>query len=92
MVKPTTIHLILALEISFGRSLRQLNVNNSFLHGYLTENVFMVQPPDFSDQQHPSHVCKLRKALLQYLSLSRLDITFSVNKLSQFMHHPTSTH
>ena len=70
MVKPTTIHLILSLAISFGQSLRQLNVNNSFLHGYLIENVFMVQPPDFSDQQHPSHVCKLRKALLQYLSLT----------------------
>ena len=29
---------------------------------------------------------------LQYLSLTRLDISFSVNKLSQFMHKPTVTH
>lgn len=29
---------------------------------------------------------------LQYLSLTRLDISFAVNKLSQFMHHPTMTH
>ncbi|WJZ87886.1 hypothetical protein VitviT2T_007234 [Vitis vinifera] len=29
---------------------------------------------------------------LQYISLTRPDISFSVNKLSQFMHKPTTTH
>ena len=29
---------------------------------------------------------------LQYLLLTRLDISFAVNKLSQFMHKPTTKH
>ena len=29
---------------------------------------------------------------MQYLSLTRPDISFAVNKLSQFMHQPTITH
>jgi histone deacetylase 1/2 len=29
---------------------------------------------------------------LRYLSLTRTDISFSVNKLSQFMHNPATNH
>ena len=29
---------------------------------------------------------------LQYISLIQLNIVFALNKLSQFMHHPTSDH
>lgn len=29
---------------------------------------------------------------LQYLSLTRLDISFTVNKLCQFMHSPKASH
>jgi hypothetical protein len=43
--------------------MRQLNVDNTFLHSYLEEDVYMVQPPGFVDLQHPRHVCKLEKTL-----------------------------
>ena len=38
-------------------------MNNAFLQGTLTEDVFMSQPPGFIDRDHPHHVCKLRKAI-----------------------------
>ncbi|RVW91741.1 Retrovirus-related Pol polyprotein from transposon RE1 [Vitis vinifera] len=63
VIKPTTVGLVLSLMVSQGWSLRQLDVNNAFLQGTLTEDVFMSQPSGFIDRDHPHHVCKLRKAI-----------------------------
>ncbi|PRQ16261.1 putative RNA-directed DNA polymerase [Rosa chinensis] len=63
VIKPATIRTVLSIAVSRGWSLRQLDVKNAFLHGVLTEDVYMVQPPGFVDQSRPSHVCKLNKAL-----------------------------
>lgn len=63
VVKPTTIHLILLIAISKGWSLRQLDVQNAFLHGILEEDVFIRQPLGYVDPQFPHHVCKLDKAM-----------------------------
>jgi histone deacetylase 1/2 len=63
VVKATTIRLILSIAVSKGWSLRQLDVQNAFLHGVLEEEVYMQQPPRYIDKVHPSYVCKLDKAL-----------------------------
>ena len=61
VAKPTTIRLILSLAVQFDWSISQLDVTNAFLHGHLSEAVYMVQPPGFIDSFFPSHVCKLEK-------------------------------
>ncbi|GKV37337.1 hypothetical protein SLEP1_g45377 [Rubroshorea leprosula] len=43
--------------------IRQLDVNNAFLHGHLEEKLFMAQPVGFVDPALPHHVCRLRKSI-----------------------------
>jgi histone deacetylase 1/2 len=63
VVKAATIRVVLAISVSQGWSLRQLDVKNAFLHGVLDEEVYMKQPPGFADPNFPNHICKLDKAL-----------------------------
>ncbi|CAM8910542.1 unnamed protein product [Rhodiola kirilowii] len=63
VVKPETIRLVLAIAVSRGWSLRQIDVRNAFLHGHLDQTIYMKQPPGFEDPQRPTHVCRLNKAI-----------------------------
>ncbi|RVW26826.1 Retrovirus-related Pol polyprotein from transposon RE2 [Vitis vinifera] len=63
VVKPATIRTLLSIAIMNGWPLKQMDVNNAFLHGNLTETVYMMQPPGFKDLSLPDYVCRLRKAI-----------------------------
>jgi len=63
VVKAATIRIVLSIAVSRGRSLRQLDVHNAFLYGFLEEEVYMHQPPGYVDPARPNYVCKLDKTL-----------------------------
>jgi hypothetical protein len=63
VILPTTIRLVLSLAISSGWPIRQIDVQNAFLHGWISEDVYMTQPLGFIHPQFPQHVYKLHKAL-----------------------------
>lgn len=59
VVKLVTVRLVLSIAVSRGGHLRQLDVQNAFLHGILEEEVFMRQPPGWEDPSAPNYLCKL---------------------------------
>ena len=44
-----------------GWSMRQMDTNNAFLNGRLTDDVYMMQPSGFKDASRPHHVCRLKR-------------------------------
>ena len=63
VVRHATIWIILSIAVTSGWPLHQLDVKNAFLHGHLSEEVYMEQPPGYTDPQFPQHVCHLKRAL-----------------------------
>ncbi|KAE8656940.1 hypothetical protein F3Y22_tig00116997pilonHSYRG00655 [Hibiscus syriacus] len=65
VVKFPTLNVILSIVVSNKWPLRHVDVNNAFLHGDLSEEVFMQQPLGFEQlaEDGTMHVCKLHKAL-----------------------------
>jgi hypothetical protein len=104
VIKPATIPLVLALAVHFHWVIRQLDIFNAFLHGYLEEKVLMEQPKGFEDPNFPDHVCLLHKSIyglkqapqawFMRLSQALLDLGFSssVVDTSHFMFHHQSIH
>nr|GEX63801.1 retrovirus-related Pol polyprotein from transposon TNT 1-94 [Tanacetum cinerariifolium] len=51
VVKSTTIRAVLSLAVTNDCPLRQLDIQNAFLHGNMKEHVYMKQPSGFIDPQ-----------------------------------------
>ena len=63
VIKPFTIRLVLSLAVTFSWNIKQLDVSNAFLHGFLDEEVYMEQPQSYVDESKQDFVCKLHKSL-----------------------------
>ncbi|PKU87466.1 Retrovirus-related Pol polyprotein from transposon TNT 1-94 [Dendrobium catenatum] len=63
VAKMPTIRALLTLALHRKWNIMQLDVSNAFLHGDLTDTVYMRQPAGFIDKTNPHYVCRLHKSL-----------------------------
>ncbi|GJV25719.1 ribonuclease H-like domain-containing protein [Tanacetum coccineum] len=63
VMKPGTIRTVLSLATSRHWPIHQIDVKNAFLHGDLSETVYMHQPQELRDHDHPDYVCLLQWSL-----------------------------
>jgi hypothetical protein len=64
-----SIRIIISLAAHLDWPLHQLDVKNAFLHGDLTEIVYMAQPPGFESKGEC--VCHLKKSIYGHKQSSR---------------------
>ena len=58
-----SIRVLLAFAYYMDFKLFQMDVKSIFLNGFIKEEVFVEQPPDFEYESFPNHVFKLKKTL-----------------------------
>lgn len=63
VIKMITIHFILYLSLHYKWGIHLLDVKNVFLHGHITKQIHMSQPPGFVDKLVPNHVYFIQKAI-----------------------------
>ncbi|GMI78367.1 cysteine-rich RLK (RECEPTOR-like protein kinase) 8 [Hibiscus trionum] len=65
VVKPVTVRVLLSVALNNVWNLRQIDIDNAFLNGDLSEEVYMQQPLGFEqkDSNENKLVCRLQKLL-----------------------------
>ncbi|GJX94196.1 ribonuclease H-like domain-containing protein, partial [Tanacetum coccineum] len=88
VVKPGTIWTVLGLAVSQHWLIHQLDVKNAFLHGDLSDTVYMHQPLVFQDSVHPNYGTYTAYLLLLYVD----DIVLTASYESLLQHIIGSLH
>ena len=63
VAKLNTIRILISRAINVDWPLKQCNIKNVFLHGYLKEDIYMNIPQGYGDSTKKGKVCKLKNAL-----------------------------
>ncbi|GJS44956.1 retrovirus-related pol polyprotein from transposon TNT 1-94 [Tanacetum coccineum] len=75
------IRIFIAYAAHMNMTVFQIDVNTAFLNGILKEEVYVSQTKGFVDQEHPTHVFRLKKALYRL----KQSLRAWYNMLSKFL-------
>lgn len=53
----TPMRLVWGMTVALNLELQHFDVNSTFLHGNLEEEIYTELPPYFKDVEHPNFVC-----------------------------------
>nr|GEZ08716.1 hypothetical protein [Tanacetum cinerariifolium] len=59
----SAIRILIAIALYYDYEIWKMDVNISFLNGYLNEKVYMEQPEGFVNQKYSNRVCKLKRSI-----------------------------
>nr|GEU97303.1 hypothetical protein [Tanacetum cinerariifolium] len=57
------IRILISITAFYDYEIWQMDVKTAFLNDYLDEDIYMVQPQDFVNPNHPRKVCKLQRSI-----------------------------
>nr|GEY34252.1 zinc finger, CCHC-type [Tanacetum cinerariifolium]GEY34253.1 zinc finger, CCHC-type [Tanacetum cinerariifolium] len=57
------IRILISIAAYYDNKIWQIDIKTTFLNGYLDEDIYMVQPEDFVDPNHPKKVFKLQRSI-----------------------------
>ena len=60
----TAVRAVLSIAILNGWAIHQIDVNNAFLYGVLSEEVYMTQPLEFTHPQFPCIYASCKKLFM----------------------------
>lgn len=70
VAKMVIVRMFISVATAKAWGLHQLDINNSFSHSYLDEEVY-IQPPEGYSKASSGHICKLKRSLYGLKQASR---------------------
>ena len=75
VIKPSTVHVVFTLVVTYGWDIKKIDINSAFLYGGLQETIFMTQPEGLKIYQNQIMSTSLKRPCMVLSKLQELGMT-----------------